>query len=525
MFRRSPIAWTLTTLFVAITFVVLIVLAYVNNRFDERYLLDALCDAGQSNAAAVQPHFGEGLNAGGCENVVAIIDNLAAKRNVRLGVAALAIVVFGALGTRLLTGRLLQRPISALTTGMTKIARGDLDFRMNVSATDDFASVADSFNEMAFRLELLINRMRETRDYVQGIMENATDLIITVNPSGFIRTFNSGAETVLGCAKEEVVGRRFDELFADPDERDAATARLKTTDNLVNYETRLLTKNGEVREVILSLSRLRGPYGFPIGTIGIGKDLTTEKKLQRQLIQSERFAAVGQSFTALQHAMKNMLNAMEGGSYMVEAGIRNDDQKLITEGWEIVEEGISSISELSRNMLNYMKEWKPDFEWTSVAKIVDRIKSVVARTAADKGVEFQARTAPALPDVYCDANLIHAAVMDIVSNALEACQLKDYAVGESSRIDVNTAYDEASARLAIVISDNGPGMPDNVKNNIFTPFFSTKKNKGTGLGLAITARIVALHGGTIDVISEPGRGSTFRILLPVAGPEKKKGEP
>jgi signal transduction histidine kinase len=112
--------------------------------------------------------------------------------------------------------------------------------------------------------------------------------------------------------------------------------------------------------------------------------------------------------------------------------------------------------------------------------------------------------------------------MDIVSNALEACLSKEYADGESPRIDVSTARDEAARRIAVIITDNGPGMTDTVKTNIFTPFFSTKKNMGTGLGLALTSRIVSLHGGTIDVISEPGRGSEFHVLLPVAGPEKKK---
>ncbi len=127
-----------------------------------------------------------------------------------------------------------------------------------------------------------------------------------------------------------------------------------------------------------------------------------------------------------------------------------------------------------------------------------------------------------LPEVYCDAGLIHSAIMDIVSNALEACLSKEYEDGESPQVDLATTHFEASGRFVIEISDNGPGMTEGVKANIFTPFFSTKRDKGTGLGLALTSRFVNLHGGAIEVVSEPGAGATFRILLPVAGPDKNK---
>jgi signal transduction histidine kinase len=109
--------------------------------------------------------------------------------------------------------------------------------------------------------------------------------------------------------------------------------------------------------------------------------------------------------------------------------------------------------------------------------------------------------------------------MDIVSNAIEACLSKEYEEGESPQIVLMTTHLETPGYIVIEVQDNGPGMTEGVKANIFTPFFSTKKNKGTGLGLALTSRIVSLHGGTIEVYSEPGQGATFHIVLPVAGPE------
>lgn len=458
------------------------------------------------------------------------VDALTSARNRHTLVAALVAILVGTLGTWLTVGRLLERPMRILMTGMKRIAGGDLAFRLDVHQKDEFATVAETFNEMTAKLEaslseleLSLYELQETKDYLEGIVENSADIIITVNPAGLIQTFNTGAEIVLGYSREEVIGQRIEKLFADPKERDLAIARLRHTDHVINYETRFLNKNGEVRNVILTLSRLRGPDGEPIGTFGISKDVTTEKHLQRQLIQSEKLAAIGQSFTAIQHAMKNMLNALTGGSYMVKTGIKKKDWEMLGEGWEIVAEGISSIGELSRNLLQYVKDREPELAHVSIGEIIERIRSVIAPTAADQGVEFTTEVASGLPEIRCDAGMMHSAIMDIVSNAIEACLSKEYPPGESPRIELTAAHSQARGKLALEVRDNGPGMTAAVKAHIFTPFFSTKKKKGTGLGLALTSKIIDLHNGSIDVVSEPGRGSTFHILLPVAGPDQDTG--
>jgi two-component system NtrC family sensor kinase len=450
------------------------------------------------------------------------VDAITSVRSFQTAVAALIAVALGTLGTWLMVGRILKRPILELATGMERISRGELDYRVPVHREDEFTAIAESFNDMTTKLELLLQRLRETRDHLEGIVESSADIIITVNTAGFIQTFNTGAELALGYSRDEMIDQRVEKLFADTKEREAVAARLDDSDNVANYETTFLTKDGDVRNVIFSVSRLRGPYGFPIGTFAIGKDITHEKKLQRQLVQSERYAAIGQSFTAIQHAMKNMLNALTGGSYMVKVGINKKNWEMLADGWEMVSEGIANIKDMSKNLLMYVKDWEPEFESVSVGAIIKKIDNVFAKTAADNGAAFKTRVPPDLPEARCDASLIHSAIMDIVSNALEACLSKEYEDGDSARIDLTATHDAVSEKIAIEIRDNGPGMTESVKAHIFTPFFSTKKKKGTGLGLALTSRIVTLHKGAIDVASEPGRGSVFHILLPVAGPEASK---
>lgn len=418
--------------------------------------------------------------------------------------------------------RFLKRPVDKLTDGMNKLAEKKFNFRLDEDGKDEFEPLAASFNDVASMFSASLTELTKTRDYLRSILESSADIIIIVNTSGNIQTINKGAEQVLGHLRLEVTGKPVDMLLANPQEKKAVARQLKIKDDVVNYETQFLTKSGEARDVLLTLSQLRNPSGALVGTIGIGKDITEEKRLQQELIQSQRLAAVGQVFTGIQHSMKNMLNACKGGAFMVKTGLARDDRKMFEEGWGMVQEGISRLTDMSMNMLKYVKEWKPTLERADLAPTLSDIDRVIKQTAKDAGVEFRLEIATHLPEVTCDPKMIHSAVMDIVSNALDACLWKDYPDGEQPKIRVSAYPDQEGQELIIEIEDNGCGMTEEVKENIFTPFFSTKSKAGTGLGLSITSRIIGVHGGRIDVESEPNRGTTFRIGLPLDGAGRNK---
>jgi len=297
---------------------------------------------------------------------------------------------------------------------------------------------------------------------------------------------------------------------------------LQYRDNVVNFETQFVTKTGDIRDVLLTLSRLRNPAGAIIGTIGISKDITEEKRLQHKLIQSQRYAAIGQVFTGIQHTMKNMLNACKGGSYMVKIGLAKDNRKMLEEGWEIVQEGITRLTDMSLDMLKYVKEWKPKLETADLGETLCEIYRLIKQTARDKGVRVRLDLPQKLPTVQCDSRMIHSAVMDIVSNAVDACLWKEYSENEIPEVIIGAFEDNASKELVITVGDNGCGMTEEIKANIFTPFFSTKSKAGTGLGLSITSRMISVHGGRIDVESEPERGTVFQIVLPIDGTKLNK---
>jgi signal transduction histidine kinase len=217
-----------------------------------------------------------------------------------------------------------------------------------------------------------------------------------------------------------------------------------------------------------------------------------------------------------------MLNALKGGSYMVRSGLAKDNRKTLTEGWEIVQEGITRLTELSMDMLKFVKDRKPKYASVDLKQTLSDINRVIGKTANNKGVEFRMDLSPDLPMVSCDSGMIHTAVMDIVSNALDACLWKEYDDRETPAVALSAYADPDRKTVTIEVKDNGCGMTDEVKANIFTPFFSTKSKAGTGLGLSITSRMIDAHHGKIDVESEPDRGTVFHIVLPIDGTKKSE---
>lgn len=450
------------------------------------------------------------------------MDAMVSDRRRLIVVTVFASLFAGTVALWLMFRWLLERPIGELIAGTQRIAAHEFDFRFERTRKDEIGGLEESFNTMTTRIQAHQDELRSAMCYLEGIVENSADIIITVTPDGLIETFNRGAEQTLGYSRAELIGQRIETLFADPSERQEAISRLDGTDNVRNYETRFLAKDGQIRDVLLTLSRLRDREGSPIGTFGISKDITEEKKLQRELIQSQKFAAIGQAVTGIQHAIKNMLNALTGGAYLVRVGAAKDDRQCIEEGCGMVEGGIERIGNLSHNMLNYAMEWKLEFQRVDLNVLVAEICELNRQTAADEGVVLRCELPDGLPAVLCDPNLIHMAVTDLLVNAIDACNWKDYPTDESPEVQLVNSLTDGGDFFVIRVHDNGCGMNEEIKRNVFTPFFSTKKRQGTGLGLATTARTINVHGGEVSVESEVDEGSTFRLCLPIHGPREAR---
>lgn len=241
------------------------------------------------------------------------------------------------------------------------------------------------------------------------------------------------------------------------------------------------------------------------------------KRLEAELVESEKLATIGETVAGLAHCVKNILFHLEGGVYIVNKALRTSDMQKLDTGWRMVSKNVDKVSGLVMDLLNYAKERTPAYEICSPNVIAEEVSELIeprAKDALEAGIKVVKALDPDLGDVRLDPKAIHRCLLNLASNALDAC-LADEREDKLYRITVATRR-EGKNTFAFEVSDNGCGMEDDIKQQLFTSFFSTKGAKGTGLGLLVTQKIVKEHGGSLSVNSEVGKGSTFTIHLPLA---------
>ncbi len=227
-------------------------------------------------------------------------------------------------------------------------------------------------------------------------------------------------------------------------------------------------------------------------------------------LQAERLAAVGQTIATLSHHIKNILQGIRGGSYLIDMGLNEKDDVIVRRGWGIVEKNQAKIYHLVMDMLSYSKDREPALEPADLNETIGDVVELIGPRAAELGVALTWEPAGDLPEVQIDPDGIHRAALNIVTNAIDASE--DV---EGGRVAVSTAWDAGSMTARVIVADNGTGIPPGESGKIFEVFASTKGSRGTGLGLPVSQKIVREHGGRIVIDSEVGKGSTFTIELPM----------
>ena len=361
----------------------------------------------------------------------------------------------------------------------------------------------------------LQEKVRRSRDYMEAVLTNTSDMIVTTDRQGRIVTFNPGGEHMLGYGQEEVRGRPITDLWQDPDLRRRLGEAVMSQGAVSNLPATLVAKDGRLVEISLSLAELRDGRGQVMGTVGISKDVTEENRLRAQLIDNERLAAIGQTVAGMAHCIKNILNGLKGGSYMVSTGLEQNKPERVRAGWNNMQRAIARIADLSQDMLNYCRERTPQPRPCDPEEVARAAVEMLAQGARLEGVEMTVRAQPG-PPAWLDPQAINRALLNLLTNALDACRERDYPPGTRPAVAVEVQRPAGEVRFLVI--DNGQGMDDKVRSQLFQRFFSTKDYRGTGLGLPVVQKIVTEHGGRVEVRSSPGQGTTFTVVIPERRP-------
>lgn len=232
------------------------------------------------------------------------------------------------------------------------------------------------------------------------------------------------------------------------------------------------------------------------------------------MVQAERLAAVGQTIATLSHHIKNILQGIRGGSYLIEMGLSEHDETVVRKGWKIVEKNQNKISALVLDMLTFSKEREPDLQPADINRVVCDVVELMQAHAADLDVAMHCRLADGIPTLVFDPEGMHRAVLNVLTNAIDAAADSE----RSGNVEISTAYLPEEGRIQVSIRDDGPGIAADEMQMLFRPFVSSKKSRGTGLGLPVSQKILNEHGGRIAVESYPGKGSCFSLELPAVAP-------
>lgn len=235
-----------------------------------------------------------------------------------------------------------------------------------------------------------------------------------------------------------------------------------------------------------------------------------DSRFYQAMVQAERLAAVGQTIASLSHHIKNILQGLRAGSYVLEMGLEEEKLDLVRKGWTTVQKNQDKIYNLVMDMLSYSKDREPALEMVELNHIVKEVAELMEPRAKDFNAKLEVNLAEHLPPLAADPDGIHRALLNIVTNAIDAVEGVPRAC-----VVIETSLDPSGRYQHIAIRDNGVGVPESRKEYIFQIFNSTKGERGSGLGLAVSQKILHEHNGQIRLESELGKGSCFTLDIPV----------
>ena len=350
--------------------------------------------------------------------------------------------------------------------------------------------------------------LQHNASWLRGLIATTQDAVLSIDRRGCIVLFNPAAERIFGYGAEEIVGRKVNELMAEPyaSEHDEYIARYERTGEARAIgRIRTVTakrKNGELFPIEVSVTEIE--VDQEIRYAAFIRDISEKAKLQGQLVESERLAAIGTTAAKIGHELANPLNGMSLTIQLLEQRLRqppNPPDSQVTATVKRLKDEISRLTQLVGQFRLISRKERYDFQPTALAGLIDDVVKIQRPHFAQLNIQIDQLVPPDLPTIIVDKDKIKQALLNLLKNAAEA-------MPGGGKISIKAGPTEYG--VLVEITDTGMGVPLDV--DAFEPFVTTKK-EGTGIGLVVVRQIVTAHGGNVSYRSRPGEGATFRIEL------------
>ena len=353
-------------------------------------------------------------------------------------------------------------------------------------------------------------------DYNEYVLKSVSSGVIAFNKENKITTFNQAAEKILSFGGEDLLGKSCSEAFGDESGLcQLLDSTLQRSEGSPRKELEIVKKNSERIWVGISASILKNRKDEAIGAILIFSDITEIKKLQDEIRQKDRLTVLGELAGGIAHEFRNMMGTILGFAKLLSKKIGKNDPKQ--DMIEAIINELNTMEMIINELLSLGKAQPISLKPVDINKLIRNllIKSMgeVKEPGLDSAhhVKIDVNIPSDIPEIMADELLIRQAFTNLIQNSVDA-------MSEGGELKVEGKYlaaDGIDKMVEIVIMDTGTGIPKDKLDKIFLPFFTTKP-KGTGLGLALVHKIILSHNGRIEVESEEGKGTAFKIFLPAA---------
>lgn len=358
--------------------------------------------------------------------------------------------------------------------------------------------------------------LQESQARLSGILENAVDSIITINERGVIESCNPATERVFGYAAEEMIGQNI-KMLMPPLYREAHDGYIA---NYLNTGTKKIIgigrevtgqrKDGSHFPMHLAVSEVR--LGQRRLFTGIVRDLTEQKRLEKQVLQAERLATIGKMAAKVAHEIRNPLSSISLNAELLEDEISGYDAVNTGEAKSLLKSMIAEIDRvtaLTEEYLQFSRLPQVNPAPGNIQQVLEEVLEFLRHDLSQKKIDVHFRAGKKMGETRFDHAQLRRVFLNIIRNAMEA-------MPKGGRLKIH--LEEKKPHALVNIADTGTGIPEAIVAKIFEPFFTTK-DFGTGLGLAIVQQIIDEHHGEISCQSKVGEGTTFSIALPLGKTE------